>query len=138
MSEVEVIVGQVVPVISTAVVAYGTAVLTRAQEAAVDATATLGPRLLDRILRRAPQPGQLESAVTDLAAAGGEDPDAVAALRLQVRKILERNPELVTELAGMLPPAAQAGATGTRSVAIAGNNNAPISTGDNSPIRNAR
>ncbi|WP_329220580.1 hypothetical protein OG352_27650 [Streptomyces sp. NBC_01485] len=137
MSEVEVVVGQVVPVISAAVVAYGAAVLTRAQEAAADATATLGRRFW-AILRSAPQSEPLESAVTDLAAAGGDDPDAVAALRLQVRKILERNPELVTELAGILPPAAQAGATGTRAVAIAGNNNAPISTGDNSPIWNAR
>jgi pentapeptide repeat protein len=46
-------------------------------------------------------------AVADLAA-GGEDPDAVAALRLQVRRILAQNPELATELAAMLPPAPQA------------------------------
>jgi hypothetical protein len=137
VSEVEVIVGQVVPVISAAVGAYGVEVLTRAQDAAADATVTLGQRLLARILHRAPQPEPLESAVVDLAAADGEDPDAVAALRLQVRKLLERNPELVTELAGMLPPAAQANAAGTRSVAVAGNNNAPITTGDHSPIRDA-
>src|ERR1017187_7452985 len=51
-------------------------------------------------------------------------------LRLQLRKILTQNPQLITELAEMLPPARQASATGDRSVAIAGDSTAPISTGD--------
>ncbi|MFI2371800.1 pentapeptide repeat-containing protein [Streptomyces sp. NPDC018833] len=108
MSEVEVIVGQVVPVISAAVGAYGAEVLTRAQDAPADATMHLGPRILARLLHHAPERGRLESAVADLAV-GGEDPDAVAALRLQVRRILAQNPELVRELAAMLPLAPQAG-----------------------------
>lgn len=127
--------GQVVPAISAAVGAYGVGVLTRAQDAAADATVNLGRRILAWLWRHASERGRLEAAVTDLAAAGGQDPDAVAALRLQVRRILAQDPELVSELAGMLPPAPQAGATGTRSVAIAGNNSAPITTGDHSPIR---
>ena len=71
--------------------------------------------------------------MTDLAA-DGQDPDAVAALRLQLRKILTQDPQLMAELAGILPPARLAGATGDRSVAIAGDSSAPISTGDHSPI----
>ncbi|MDQ0938490.1 hypothetical protein QFZ67_000195 [Streptomyces sp. V1I1] len=107
MPEVEATVDQVVPAIGAAVGAYGVGVLTQAQDTAVDATVNLGQRILARLLRHAPERGRLESAVADLAA-GGEDPDAVAALRLQVRRILAQNPELVTELAAMLPPAPQA------------------------------
>jgi hypothetical protein len=124
---------EVVPAISAAVGAYGVGVLTRAQDAAVDATVNLGQRILAWLWGHAAERGRLEAAVTDLAT-DGEDPDAVAALRLQVRRILAQDPELVTELAGMLPPAPRAGAIGTRSVAIAGNNTAPITTGDHSPI----
>ncbi|MFI9276294.1 hypothetical protein ACIGXM_37340, partial [Kitasatospora sp. NPDC052896] len=79
MSEIEMIVGQVVPVISTAVGAYGAAVLTRAQDAAADATVGLGQRVLAMILHRAAQPEPLEAAIALLATADGEDPDAVAA-----------------------------------------------------------
>lgn len=101
--------------------------------AAADATVSLGRRILAKILHRTPQRAPLETAVTDLAA-DGQDPDAVAALRLRLRKILTQNPQLIAELAEMLPPARQASATGDRSVAIAGDSSAPISTGDHSPI----
>jgi hypothetical protein len=84
-------------------------------------------------MHRAPERARLEAAVADLAA-DGQDQDAVAALRLQLRKILAQDPQLIAELAEMVPSARQASVTGDRSVAIAGNNNAPISTGDRSPI----
>jgi hypothetical protein len=133
--EVDVILSQIVPAIGAAVGAYGTGVLTRAENAAADATVSLGRRILAKILHRAPQRAPLEAAVTDLSAYG-EDPDAVAALRLQLRKILTQDAQLIAELAGMLSPARQASATGDRSVAIAGDSSAPISTGDHSPIVN--
>jgi hypothetical protein len=131
--EVDVILSQIVPVIGAAVGAYGSGVLTRTETAAADATVSLGRRILAKILHRTPHSAPLEASVTDLAA-DGQNPDAVAALRLQLRKILVQDPQLVTELAGMLPPARQASATGDRSVAIAGDNSGPISTGDHSPI----
>jgi hypothetical protein len=137
MPEVEVLVGQVVPAISAAVGAYGVGVLSRVQDAAADGTVGLGRRLLARLLGVAAEPGRLEGAVEDLAAAEEDDPDAVAALRLQVRRILLEHPELAAELAGMLPAGPQAHATGTRSVAVAGDNTAPITTGDNSPVRDS-
>lgn len=133
MAEVDVIVGQVVPVIGAAVGAYGAGVLTRVQDSAADATVGLGRRVLGRLLHHAAEREPLERAVVDLAANAG-DPDALAALRLQVRGILARAPELVEELAGMLPPAPRAQATGNRSVAIGGSNSAPVTTGDHSPI----
>jgi len=135
--EVDVILGQIVPAIGAAVGAYGTGVLTRAEDAAADATVSLGRRILAKILHHTPRRAPLETAVTDLAA-DGQDPDAVAALRLQLRKILTQNPQLIAELAEMLPPARQASATGDRSVAIAGDSSAPISTGDHSPILGLR
>ena len=133
MSEVDGLVGQVVPVIGAAVGAYGVGVLTRVEESAANATVGLGQRVLARLLGHASRRAALEEAVVDLAA-NGQDPDALAALRLQVRKILTADPDLVAELAGMLPSAPVATAVGARSVAIAGHSTAPITTGDNSPI----
>ena len=137
MPEVDVLVGQVVPVIGAAVGAYGAGVLTRVEDSMADATVGLGQRVLARLLHHADRRAQLEGAVTDLAA-DGQDPDALGALRLQVRKILTAHPELVTELAGMLPPAPTATASGPRSVAIGGNSTGPITTGDHSPIVDLR
>ncbi len=155
--------------------------------AAADATVSLGRRILAKILHRTPQRAPLETAVTDLAA-DGQDPDAVAALRLRLRKILTQNPQLIAELAEMLPrpgrpaqpvtgrwrspgtaarrsaPATtprfsawderrpgrrpdsrrsrpqgggggRGAGPGQRSVSVAGDNYAPITTGDHSPVR---
>ena len=137
MPEIDMLVGQVVPAIGAAVGAYGAGVLTRVEENAADATVSLGQRVLTRLLRQAARRAPLEEAVTDLAA-NGQDPDTLAALRLQVRKILAAHPELVPELAGMLPPAPQTTASGHRSVAIGGNNIGPVTTGDHSPIVDLR
>jgi hypothetical protein len=133
VSEVDVLVGQVVPVIGAAVGAYGAGVLTRVEQGTADATVGLGQKVLARLLHHAARPAPLEQAVVDLAA-DVQDPDALAALRLQVRKILADSPELVTRLAGMLPPAPQATASGAGSVAIGGNNTGSVTTGNHSPI----
>jgi hypothetical protein len=112
--EVDVVLSQNEPAIGGAVGAYGTGILTRAETAAADATLSLGRQRLAKILQRTPRRALLEAAVTDLAA-GGHNLDAVAALRLQLRKILRQDPQLMAELAEMLPPARQASATGNRS-----------------------
>ncbi|MFF0388290.1 hypothetical protein ACFYS8_06275 [Kitasatospora sp. NPDC004615] len=136
MPDVDVIVGQVVPAIGAAVGAYGVEVLRRTQDAAAGATVGLGQRLLARLLHRAPVPAPLEAAVEDLA----EDrlnPDALAALRLQVRRLLLADPELAAQVAAMLPPVPAASpvqADGERSVAVGTNHGGRITTGDNSPI----
>lgn len=90
------------PAVGAAVGAYGVSVLSRAEDQAADATVRLGQRLLDRILRRTPDRAPIEAAVTDLAATAG-DPDALAALRLRLRGLLEENPSLAAELAALLP-----------------------------------
>lgn len=133
MSELDVIVGQVVPAIGAAVGAYGAGVLTRVQNDAADATVGLGQRALQWIWRRAAQPAALGDAVADLAA-NAQDVDAIGALRLQVRKILTRDPVLVREVAAMLPPTLTANATGARSVAVTGDNSGVISTGDHASV----
>ena len=127
--EVEVVVGQVVPAIGSAVAAYGAGVLTRAEDEAAEATVRLGQRVLARILRRAPDPAPVEAAVADLAA-DPADADALGALRLQIRKALVSDRDLIAEVAALLP--ARAEASGDDATAVAGNVNISTS-GANSP-----
>lgn len=82
--------------IGKAIRAYGTDVLKRTEGGAVGATAGLGQRVLKKIFQKKDAP-QLKDAVDDLAAAP-DDPDALAALRLQLRKILNADPELSAEI----------------------------------------
>lgn len=131
MSEIDVVVGQIVPVIGAAVGAYGVAVLNRTEDAAASATVRLGQRLLALILRRAGKSGPIEAAVSDLAVSPAGDPDAMEALRLQIREVLARDEVLVAELAALLTRRPGASATGPRSVAVTGDNSGIISTGDN-------
>ncbi|MGP8300270.1 hypothetical protein ACTPOK_20545 [Streptomyces inhibens] len=129
MSDINSLVGEIVPAVGAAVGAYGVNVLSRAEDQAADATVRLGQRLLDRILRRTPDRAPIEAAVTDLATTDG-DPDALAALRLQIRGVLAADPSLVTELAALLPEQSAAQADGTRGVAVTGNVSGIVSTGD--------
>jgi hypothetical protein len=135
MADVEAVLTHAVPAIEAAVGAYGASVLTRAQQAAAEGTVSIGQKLLQRIWRRTDGNPRLEDAVADLAA-DGTDPDTLAALRRQLRKILTEDRQLLEELAGILSPTSPGAlAHGTRSVAIGGNNSGPISTGDHSPIQ---
>ncbi|WP_336051673.1 hypothetical protein [Streptomyces sp. CA2R101] len=129
MSDINALVGQIVPAVGAAVGAYGVSVLNRAEDQAADATVRLGQRLLDRILRRTPDRAPIEAAVTDLAATAG-DPDALAALRLRLRGVLAENPSLAAELAALLPEPPAAQADGARSVAVSGSVPGIVSTGD--------
>ncbi|WP_369359986.1 hypothetical protein [Streptomyces sp. cg2] len=121
--------GEVVPAIGAAVGAYGVAVLNRAEEQAADATVHLGQRLLDRILHRTPDATPIEGAVTDLAGAV-DDPDALAALRFQIRRVLAADPALATELAALLPEEPAVPGGGPRSVTVGGDVSGIVSTGD--------
>ncbi|MEV6977513.1 hypothetical protein [Kitasatospora sp. NPDC093806] len=94
--------------IGAAVAAYGGAVLTRAEDAAADATANLGRRIVQRVWRRgdAGQQAVLEAGVREAAEEPG-NPDALAALRQAVRGAVRQDGELLRELAALLPaPAA--------------------------------
>jgi hypothetical protein len=133
LSEIAVLADQAVAVVGAAVAAYGAGVLSKAEDAAADATVSLGQRILARIRRQSRQPEALDIAVADLAQDSG-DPDTVAALRLQIRKVLVADPDLVAELSQLLSSGAHTTASGPRSVAIGGDNHGAISTGDGSPV----
>lgn len=130
MSELEAVLADALPMMSAAVGAYGAGVLSRVEDAAADATVGLGRRLLHRVWHRSAQPEALQGAVAELAQAPA-DPDALAGLRLQLRKVLAQDSQLLAEIAGMLPArGAVATASGERSVAVGGNNSGIVSTGD--------
>ncbi|MER6093423.1 hypothetical protein [Streptomyces bluensis] len=118
--------GQLSPYLTAALGAYGAGVLTRTENAAVDATANVGHRILQAVWRRRDEQGRagLEAAVQD-AAEEPDDEDAAAALRQQVKRALRGDAELLRELTEMLPAAFSAGVTvtasGDRSIAAGGN-----------------
>ncbi|KRV50891.1 hypothetical protein AQ490_13135 [Wenjunlia vitaminophila] len=122
--------GEITPVVTAAVAAYGAAVLTRVQDTTADATVSLGQRVLRRITGRPGEQPGVEDAVADLAD-DPDDPDAQAALRMQVRKALLADDALAEDIARLVAgaPGVTVTASGDRSVAaqtIHGN----VSTGD--------
>jgi hypothetical protein len=130
--------GTVVPYLVATAGYYGSAVLQHLEEStadsAVDATVSLGRRLLGRLIGRPHSQPAIEAAVTDLAA-DPADADFAAALRVLIRKALAADPELATDLTGLLDTAGVSiVASGDRAVAaqdISGN----VTTGDSSPIQ---
>ncbi|ALO95114.1 hypothetical protein SHL15_4012 [Streptomyces hygroscopicus subsp. limoneus] len=131
------LVEQAGPYLSTAVGAYGAAVFSRAENAAVDATANLGRRILQTVWRRRDAQGraELEAAVQD-AAEAPEDADAAAAVRQQLKRALREDAELLAELARMLPTGGETvtvTASGERSIAAKTIGTAV--TGDHTTIR---
>ncbi|MFJ1752602.1 hypothetical protein [Kitasatospora sp. NPDC088134] len=120
-TEIVQLVEQAGPYLTAAVGAYGAAVLTRAEDAAADATANLGRRLLQTVLRRRPdRAAALETAVDHAVQLPG-DQDAAAALRLQFKLALLEDPELRRAITELLPAHAPGSititASGERSVA---------------------
>lgn len=108
--DIELLASQVAPLVSAAVVAYGTAALTKAEDAAATETVKLGQRLLGKLLTRKSAAPGVSGAVTDLAAAL-EDSDFQAALRAQIKKALYEDAELADELADLLPEKARPAVT---------------------------
>jgi len=92
------------PTISAAMSAYGGAVLTQAEDAAAGATVNIGRRILQRVWHRRDE-RQRDALETDVreAAAESENADAQAVLRQAVRRTLGDHPELLEELAELLP-----------------------------------
>ncbi|MFF3062058.1 hypothetical protein [Streptomyces sp. NPDC057909] len=134
-AEIAALMEQVGPYLTAALGAYGGAVLTRAEDAAVDASANLGRRILHTVWRRrgeAERPA-LESAVHD--AAEDTEGDAAAALRQQIKRALRDDADLIRELVGLLPERSGTvtiTAPGTR--AIAAHSIGTAITGDNTHI----
>ena len=89
------------PYVSAAVGAYDGAVLAEVRDEAADPTVSLGRCLLQRVFGGQGQQEQLTGPLADLAA-DPDDEDAVAAVRLAVRKALAGDPMLAAEVRSML------------------------------------
>ncbi|MFD8309454.1 hypothetical protein ACFV29_45205 [Streptomyces sp. NPDC059690] len=107
-TEIMHLVEQAGPYLTTAISAYGAAVLTRAEDTAADATAALGQRILQAVWRRRSESGrtELEQVVSEAADEQNESYTAAVLGRL-LRRVLQDDAELRAELSSMLPaPAA--------------------------------
>ncbi|MFI7438701.1 hypothetical protein [Nonomuraea indica] len=109
------------PYATAAISAYGSAVLTRSQDEAADATVRFGQKILKRIFRDdSPQKGT-PKVVEELAADPGNT-DLQAVLRVAIIKELKSNTELAAEVCNLMaeaPPASgvvNVAAYGKRSV----------------------
>ncbi|GJF32409.1 hypothetical protein KNE206_51090 [Kitasatospora sp. NE20-6] len=129
------LVGQVGPYVGAAVTAYGAGVLTRAQDAAVDATANLGQRIVQTVWHRGRRSDRaaLEIAVEEAAAEGagegaGED------LRRQIERALREDARLRSEIAAMLPGAPQIVITATGERGVAAQHIGMVINGDNPTV----
>ena len=96
---------EMTPYVSAAVGAYGGAVLAKVRDEAADATVGLGRRLLQRVFGNRGEGEPLPGPLADLAADPG-DADALAAVRLEIRKALAADPVLAAEVGSMLAGAA--------------------------------
>lgn len=115
--DMAVLAAQVMPYVSSAVGAYGGAVLADIKDEAADATVSLGRRLLQRIFGTQTSGQNLPEPLADVVADPGDE-DAIAALRLTVRKTLEADTELQHDVKIMLAPAeGTAAASGEQSIA---------------------
>ena len=102
--EVVTLAAEVVPFASSAAAAYGGAVLARVREDAADSTVELGRRLLQRIFGTRSEHEPIPEPVADVVA-DPADEDALAALRLAVRKALATDPGLQDEINDILSQA---------------------------------
>lgn len=105
--------GAVVPFLSAAAGAYGSAVVQRVTERSADVTADAtvgwGRRLLGRLLASS-RSAQVGGAMTDMAE-NPEDEAFIAALFAQVKRALAEDRRLADEIAGLLT---EAGVPGSR------------------------
>ncbi|MFD3474001.1 hypothetical protein [Streptomyces sp. NPDC058695] len=119
--------------LAPAVSAYGAAVLTRAESAAVDGTANVGRRILQTVWHRRDELGRadLEAAVRDVDEAP-DDEDAAAALRQQIKRALREDADLLDELSKLLPAGGETvNVTASGERAIAAKSITYAATGDN-------
>lgn len=96
---------EMTPYVSAAVAAYGGAVLVRVRDEAADTTVGLGRRLLQRVFASHGATEPLPGPLADLAANPDDDDDALAAVRLALRKTLAADPVLAADVRLMLASA---------------------------------
>ena len=125
----------VMPYVTAAASAYGGAVLAKVRDDTADATVSFGRRILQRVFGRRAEGEPLPEPLADFVA-DPADEDAVAALRLAVRKALAAgDDDLRTEIAQLLAAApVTITASGDRSVAAQHVTGSVIVTGDNADV----
>jgi hypothetical protein len=106
-AEATALAAEMTPYISAAIGAYGGAVLARVRDSAADATVGLGRQLLQRIFGHRSAEEPLPEPLADLTAEP-DDGDALAAVRLAIRKALDADPALEEEIRAMLARAGTA------------------------------
>ncbi|MBX9362960.1 tRNA-dependent cyclodipeptide synthase [Streptomyces sp. WAC04114] len=132
-SEIAELANAAAPLAMAALGAYGSAVLLRTQEEAATSTVNAGRRLLQRVFGARADDEANPDLLVDLL----EDPndaDSFAALRREIRKVLDTDEELVTWLRQQVATTSQSIiASGDRSIAM-GTNNGVAATGDNNKL----
>ena len=99
--DVAALAAEMTPYVSAAVGAYGGAVLAKVRDEAADATVGLGRRLLQRVFGSRGEGDPLPDPLAVLAADPG-DGDALAAVRLAIRRALAGDADLQAEVRSML------------------------------------
>ncbi|MFI0506924.1 hypothetical protein ACH3WN_29415 [Streptomyces albogriseolus] len=130
-------VDQMGPYVAAALAAYGVNVLSRAEDAAADATVNAGRQVLLKVWNRISptRRAMLQQAVEDAVTTGPAAADGAAALRMQLRHAMIEDPQLVEELRNLLASAPRTvTASGERSVAVGGDNIGVVSTADGAHI----
>ncbi|MGY0002473.1 hypothetical protein [Micromonospora sp. I033] len=129
--DVAVVAAAAAPYVVQAVGAYGSAVLSKLEEASASATVGLGGRLLRRVLRRDESADAVRQAVTELAELP-EDADRVSVLRAELRRAMGADSQLAADVAELLRESGVTTiVTGDRAVAVK-NNSGIVQTGDGS------
>jgi hypothetical protein len=103
-AEVAQVASEMVPYVTTALSAYGGAVLSKVQDDAADATVGFGRRLLQRIFGRKRQGEPLPPVLAKVAANPG-DQDYLGSLRAAIREALEGDAQMLAEVREILAQA---------------------------------
>jgi hypothetical protein len=102
--EIAQVTAEMVPYVTTALSAYGGAVLAKVQDDAADATVGFGRRLLQRIFGRK-QDGEPLPPVLAKVIANPGDPDYLGTLRATIRDELESDAQMLAEVREILAQA---------------------------------
>lgn len=125
------LVGQAGPAVTAAVGAYGAAVLTRTQDAAADATVSLGQRILQLVWRHRDEAGQAElERVVGEAVDEQDDAYSTAVLSRFLKHALQDDPALREELSAVLPAGSTVTITASGERSIAAQHIGTAITGD--------
>ena len=105
---------EMVPYVTTALSAYGGAVLAKVQDDTADATVGFGRRLLQRIFGRRKDGEPLPPVLAKVVANPG-DPDYLGTLRAAIREALESDAQMLAEVREILAQAKSAVTVGPQS-----------------------